>query len=204
LGRIKQLVDLELIKMVKKNNKQAFKILFNNHKDKVARTAFLILRDRNLVEDIVQEAFIQVFLKVHKLSELQLFEGWLYKITVNLCLKQLKKQRNLSAVSLDEYKDIGFEANTKIFTPEDIVIAKDTKVKMLNAIYSLPSKYTAVIILYYYNNFSIKEISAILKETESNVKTKLFRGRKILGEALKEEGICAEHSLEGGTTYECR
>lgn len=196
--------DIELIKQVKNKNKQAFRSLFNNHRDKVARTAYLILKDQQHVEDIVQETFLQVYIKINKLSDPALFEGWLYKITINLCFQMLRKQKKIKASSLDEYIDSGIDLNISDCTPEDIVIAKDTKVKMLQSIYSLPTDYTVVIILYYYNNFSVKEIADIIKESESNVKTRLFRARKMLEKSLVKDYVVISDNSKGGTLYECR
>lgn len=196
--------DVELIEQVKNKNKQAFRSLFNNHRDKVARTAYLILKDQQHVEDIVQETFLQVYIKINKLSDPTLFEGWLYKITVNLCFQMLRKQKKIKASSLDEYIDSGIDLNISDCTPEDIVIAKDAKVKMLQSIYSLPTDYTVVIILYYYNNFSVKEIADIIKESESNVKTRLFRARKMLEKSLVKDYVVVSDNSKGGTLYECR
>lgn len=196
--------DIELIEQVKNKNKQAFRCLFNNHRDKVARTAYLILKDHQHVEDIVQETFLQVYLKINKLSDPALFEGWLYKITVNLCFQTLRKQKKIKASSLDEYIDTGIDVNVSDCTPEDIVVAKDTKVKMLQSIYSLPTDYTVVIILYYYNNFSVKEIAAIIKESESNVKIRLFRARKMLEKSLIKDYAVIPDNSKGGNLYECR
>lgn len=198
------MVDIELIEEVKKNNKQAFRSLFNSHRDKVARTAYLILKDHQYVEDVVQETFLQVYLKIKKLSDPTLFEGWLYKITVNLCFQTLRKQRKINSSSLDEYMDSGSDVNIGGLTPEDIVIARDTKVKMLHSIYSLPTDYTVVIILYYYNNFRVKEIADIIKESESNVKTRLFRARKMLEKSLGRDNAVITHNSKGGALYEYR
>lgn len=198
------MADIELIKQIKNKNKQAFRSLFNSHRDKVARTAYLILKDQQCVEDVVQETFLQVYLKINKLSDEALFEGWLYKITVNLCFQTLRKQKKIVASSLDEYIDSGIDVNISDLTTEDIVIAKDTKEKMLRSIYSLPSEYTVVIILYYYNNFSVKEIADIIRESESNVKTRLFRARKMLEKSLMQHYAVISDNSKGGTLYECR
>ncbi|MDP4089967.1 MAG: RNA polymerase sigma factor [Bacillota bacterium] len=198
------MVDIELIEKVKNGDRPAFRSLFNNHRDKVARTAFLILKDNQHVEEVVQETFLQVCQKIKKLSDPTLFEGWLYKITVNQCFQILRKQRKMNTSSLDQYVESGFEVNTGGFTPEDIILANDTKEKLLKAIYSLPTKYTLVVILYYYNNFSVKEIADIIKESESNVKTRLFRARKMLEKSLREDFGVISRDSDGGALYEYR
>lgn len=198
------MVDIDLIEEVKRNNKQAFRTLFISHRDKVARTSYLILKDHQLTEDVVQETFLQVSLKINKLSDPTLFEGWLYKITVNQCFQVLRKQRKITSSSLEEYIDSTFEVNIDSLTLEDMVIAKDTKERMLQSIYSLPTKYTVVIILYYYNNFSVREIADIIKESESNVKARLFRARKLLEKSLEPMDGVISHNSKGGMLYERR
>ncbi len=59
--------------------------------------------------------------------------------------------------------------------------------ELFEAVMGLPEKYRIVIHLYYYEDFSIHEIAAAMKLTESNVKTRLSRGRGMLRKALKEE-----------------
>lgn len=199
------MVDVELIYQVQNNNKNAFKVLFSNYKKKVYGTAFLILKDYQLAEDVVQETFLQVYLKVPKLLDPLAFEGWLYKITVNLCFEAIKKSKKLKLSSLEEYSELKMY-NTLIDynTPEEAAIVKDLHQQILKCVYSLRPQYAAVLVLYYYDNFNIREISEIISCSEGNVKLKLFRGRKSLEKLLTKEHKDILDTITGGIFYENR
>lgn len=199
------MVDVELIKAVQNKDRQAFKTLFADYKQKVYGTAYLILKDYQHSEDIVQDTFLQVYLKLDKLKEPQYFERWLYKITVNLCLDAVRKLKKHQLSSLEEYIDIqGDLSFADTNTPEKIAIYKDIQKKLLTCVYSLPSQYAAILVLFYYNNFSIKEISHIINCSEATTKTRLFRARKSLEKVLSKEQLDMIDNSTGGDLYEYR
>jgi RNA polymerase sigma-70 factor (ECF subfamily) len=202
---VNPLVDLDLIKAIQRKDKQAFKTLFANYKQKVYGTAYLILKDYQLSEDIVQETFLQVYLKIDKLKDPQYFEGWLYKITVNLCLDSVRRLKKHGLSSLEEY--IEMQTNSPLvenITPEAEVLYRDIQRRILECVYSLPSQYAAVLVLFYYNNFSIKEISDIINCSEATVKTRLFRARKNLEKILSTEQLDIIDNSTGGALREYR
>jgi RNA polymerase sigma-70 factor (ECF subfamily) len=199
------MVDIELICQVQNNNKNAFKTLFGNYKKKVYGTAFLILKDYQLAEDVVQETFLQVYLKIYKLSDPLAFEGWLYKITVNLCFEAIKKSKKLKLSSLEEYSELQMRSTLIDYnTPEEAAIVKDLHQQILRCVYSLSPQYAAVLVLYYYDNFNIREISEIVSCSEGSVKVKLFRGRKSLEKLLTKEHKDILDTMAGGIFYENR
>jgi len=202
---VKSLVDVELIKAVQNRDKQAFRTLFSLYKQKVYGTAYLILKDYQLAEDIVQETFLQVFLKLTKLKEPLYFERWLYKITVNLCLDSVRKQKRHPVSSLEEYMEIQTDFSLKTMsTPETEAIYRDMQKKILQCIYSLSAKYATVLVLHYYNNFTIKEIAQITNSSETAVKTRLFRARKTLEKELDKKQLEIMNKPTGGDYLEYR
>ena len=70
---------------------------------------------------------------------------------------------------------------------EDLTFETKEESDLFEAVLDLPEKYRVVIHLFYYEDYSVKEIAGVLKVGESNVKARLSRGRKMLREALKEE-----------------
>lgn len=199
------MIDVELIKAAQNKDRNAFRTLFAMYKQKVYGTAYLILKDYQHSEDIVQETFLQVYLKLENLKEPQYFERWLYKITVNLCLDAVRKLNKHPLSSLDEYINIQTDSSlSDSNTPEAIAEYKEIQKKILSCIYSLPSQYAAVLVLFYYNNFSIKEISEIINCSEATVKTRLFRARKNLEKVLSKEQLNTIDSSIGGASNEYR
>lgn len=199
------MVDLELIEAVQNQDMQAFRTLFSLYKQKVYGTAYLILKDYQLAEDIVQETFLQVFLKLSKLKDPLYFEKWLYKITVNLCLDSVRKIKRRPVSSLEEYMEIQTDFSLRsIDTPENEAIYRDLQKRILKCIYSLSEKYSSVLVLYYYNNFTLKEIAQITNSSETSVKTRLFRARKNLEKELNKEELEMINKPTGGDFLEYR
>lgn len=97
------------------------------------------------------------------------------RILLNTAFEMQKKRKN--NLELDEYKDV-------IGKSEDIT----TKIMLETVIREMDEKYQYVIFLYYYENYSVKEISEILNVSVMNVKQRLSRSRKILKEKLSERG----------------
>ena len=195
--------DGELIARVKNNDRQAFKVLFDTYRPKVYKTAFLILKDYEYADEVVQETFIQVFLKIHKLTNPIAFEKWLYKIAVNLCFEIIRKNKKSKIVSLNEENSKELDnSTTDIFLPDNIVIQKEIQDKIMKCIDSLQVKHRTVLILFYFNNFSVKEISDIVNCSEGTVKSRLFYGKKLLKEDLLTNHNDIVNESMGGMFYE--
>jgi RNA polymerase sigma-70 factor (ECF subfamily) len=182
------LIDESIIEKAKYGDKQAFRSIFHFYEQKVFSTAYFIMKDRQHAEDVVQEAFLKVYLKVHKLENNKVFEIWLYKITVNACSSFFRKLNKFNTTSIDENIMVEeFPIGGKFSLPDNILIRKEFQEKVMEVVYALPVKHRTVITLYYYNNMSIKEISNIVGCSEGTVKSRLFYGKKELKKALDLE-----------------
>lgn len=184
------MIDESILEKAKDGDKQAFRSIFNFYEQKVFSTAYFIMKDRQHAEDVVQEVFLKVYLKVHKLENNKVFEIWLYKITVNACSSFFRKLNKFSTTSIDEnIMSEEFPISEKFSLPDNILIRKEFQEKVMEVVYALPVKHRTVITLYYYNNMSIKEISSIVGCSEGTVKSRLFYGKKELKKTfdLEEE-----------------
>ncbi|WP_338025788.1 RNA polymerase sigma factor [Clostridium rhizosphaerae] len=195
-------MDIDLIAKAKEKDSQAFRVLFNTYKVKAYKTACMLLKDNQYAEDVVQEAFLQVYLKLNKLSNPAAFEKWLYKIVVNLCYDILRKKGKDKAASMDEainlYGDFLIDNDDK---PEDEVVKKELYKIVNEKIDLLPLKHRTVLILYYFNGFDIQHIAEIISTSQGTVKSRLFYARKVLKESLD----CIKDDFiedNGGSLYE--
>lgn len=144
---------------------------FKNH---LFAAAFGVCRNRCDAEDVVQEVFLKYYLLDKDFESEEHIRAWLIRVTINLACDKAKSFWNRNKIQWDEYIDsVPFEK------PQD----RD----LLEAVISLPQKYCIVIHLFYYEDYSIREIAQILKKKENTVKSCLFRGRKLLKDMLKEE-----------------
>lgn len=109
-----------------------------------------------------------------KISDEEHLKAWLIRVTLNCCKKQFDSAWRRKTVSMEEQKEAGYEEEY-----EENVIYKEVQ--------NLPEKYRTVIHLFYFEEYSVKEIGEITGQKESAVKTQLSRARGILKEKLKGE-----------------
>jgi RNA polymerase sigma factor (sigma-70 family) len=175
------LINEQLIQRIKNKDREAFKQLFDMYREKVYRMSYSILKEKNASEDVLQEVFIQIYLKIRDLKHIGAFEVWLYRITMNCCKKLINKESKLRAISVNEsydgYTDI---EDDEINAPENIMVQQELYTEVMAVIYELPEYQRISLILFYYNEMSIKEIANIMNCSEGTVKSRLFHGKKYL------------------------
>lgn len=149
--------------------------IYDKYSNAVYRMAFAYCKNKADAEDIMQEVFIKRFSIDILFDEETKEKSWLLKVTVNKCrdmFRSLRYKYSLTSIPLEE-------ASLVYETPEESEVYR--------AVMSLPQKYRTVIHLFYYEEYSIKEISAITGSRETAVQTQLFRARKKLKEILGKE-----------------
>lgn len=138
------------------------------HSGSMLRAAYAILRSTADAEDAVQEAFIRLITKAPQFCDSEHEKAWLLRVVINISRNMLKSSLRSSPFEELPLSDTTNEGGD-----------------LLNAVLSLPEHYRTVIHLYYYEGYSIKEISHILKTPPATIGTRLARGRAILKETLK-------------------
>ena len=138
----------------------------------VFRLAYSYLKNREDSEDVCQEAFLRLYRSEQCFAAEENVKAWLLRVTVNLSKNLLKsgwltRRRELS---------------------EDIPAETPREKALLESVKNLPQKYGGILYLYYYEGFSVKEISEITGISPSAVTTRLSRARKLLKELLLKEG----------------
>ena len=168
-----------LIKNLKKGKEEAYRQLIEEYGNKLLRTCYLILKDKEEAEDVVQETFIKVFNKIDTFKEQSGFYTWIYAIAINLTRDRMRMKQDFLELK-DEW--IG---NDNVESLVEINIDREL---LRKEIFSLNSLYREVLVLFYFDELSIKEISSLLNEKEGTIKSKLSRGRNILKEGLLKGG----------------
>lgn len=140
----------------------------HNILDKYSKTlikiAFTYMKNLADAEDIVQEVYISLMRRGSGFDSEEHEKAWLIRVTINHCKNRLKSAWYRKSVPLDE----------------EISYLPEEESEVLSAVLSLPAKYRSVIHLYYYENYSMQEISEILRKSAGTVGTWLSRGRKLL------------------------
>ncbi len=147
--------------------------LMNMYKNNVYAVAFNICKNASDAEDVVQDTFLQYYMTHKSFDNEQHIRAWLLRVAINKAKNIQSSFWHRNGMPLDDYiETFSFE------TPE-------TK-ELFEEVMKLPKKYRVVVHLFYYEDYSIKEIAKILRTTESNIKVRLSRGRAKLKDALKE------------------
>ena len=192
-----------LIEDAKKGKEKAIESLYNESKNDVYFFCMRVLNNHENALDIMQDTFITVFEKLSTLKDYRTFFKWQKVIAINKCKNFLAKNKEvLLSKENEEYDDEYFhmeELNNE-FIPHEYIESKEKREIILNIIdKNLSEVQKMVIMLFYYEEKSIKDISEILECSQGTVKSRLFKSRDILKAAIEKyekKGIKL-HSLSG-------
>ncbi len=136
--------------------------------------AFNVCKNVEDAEDVVQDTFLQYHTSKKDFESEQHIRAWLIRVAINKAKNMNHTFWRQNKLSIEDYiETLTFE------TPESE--------NLFETVMKLPEKYRIVIHLFYYEDYTIREIADILKLSESNIKVRLSRGRKLLKESLQEE-----------------
>jgi RNA polymerase sigma factor (sigma-70 family) len=171
--------DLKLVELFQKGNETSFNELVKRYQEKVYWIARRFVNDHDQADDIVQEVFVKVYNALKDFRGESGFYTWLYRITVNIALNTIRKQRLRDFVRIDEF----FEAADDEDKRPEAILEKDEQQKLIEeAIAKLPEKQKAVFILRYHEELSYEEISRILNTSVGGLKANYFHAVKKIGE----------------------
>ncbi len=153
------------------NNKGYIHYLIETYSDMLIRISYSYMKNLSDAEDITQEVFIKLLEKRPDFKNETHEKSWLIRVAINLSKDKLKSSYFKNTTSLED----------------DFVDTTQEDTDVIQAVLSLPVKYRSIVFLYYYENYSISEISNILNIKESTVGSQLSRGRKLLKSILKED-----------------
>lgn len=148
--------------------------LVETYSDMILRISYSYLKRTWDAEDICQTVFLKILTKDIRFDTPEHEKAWIIRTTVNACKDHLKSGFFRKTVPLDDAKMIA--------APQ----APDLPI--LDALKALPDKYRVPIYLFYYEDYSAREIGQILGKSEGNITTCLSRGRKKLRSYLQQEG----------------
>jgi len=144
------------------------------------RIAFLYVNDLSECEDIIQEVYMTCYQKLSSFRHESSYKTWLIRITINKC-KDHKKRWSIKNLIYTPFIKSVITAPSA----EDQYMTEQNSRDMIEEIANLPSKYKEVLILYYYQQMSMSEISEILNVNINTIKSRLLRGKKILQNRLE-------------------
>lgn len=166
----------------KLNQEELLQKKIDRYADMLYKIALVQTKNICDAQDIVQEVFYQ-YMKRNILFESEEHEkAWLIKVTLNYCRRVFRLAFHKHTVQMPSEEYVSGEEGV-----EEEYIRKEKQKEVLEAVLALPARYRDVLHLFYFEDFSIKEISRILKRKESTVTSQLTRGRELLKKKIKEE-----------------
>ena len=160
----------ELIEKCLKNNREAQKELYNTYKDKLFVLCLKYCANREDAQDVLQDAFVEIFQNISNYQNKGSFEGWIKKIAINQSITKYKKSIKYISMDTDFKEEEEIELDDLKITSEEI----------LKAIQELPNQYRLVFNLYFLDELSHKEIAEMLHISEGTSKSNLHRAKQIL------------------------
>ncbi len=175
--------DPVLVKRTLSGDTQAFECLVERYKHMVFTLAVRMLRNREEAEESAQDTFLKAYRRLESYRGGARFSTWLYKIAYHNCLDQLKKRK-----SRPETTDLNSQRIISQGYDEEILdrMERDHRQHHIRvAIQGLSEQDAAIITMYYFEEWSIKEISEVTELSPQAVKVRLFRSRKQLASSLR-------------------
>jgi len=185
--------DRELILRAQEGDLNAFGDLVRRHQAAVFNVAFRMFGQRSEAEDAAQETFLRAFRALGTFDVERPMAPWLKRIATNVCLNWLASARVKPYVTVADMNRPGEEKSSMDDwahnrpTPEQELVTKETARQIRAAILKLPPPYRAVIELRHFQYLSYDEIGQTLGRSLNNVKSDLFRARRMLAELLGEQ-----------------
>lgn len=187
-----ELGDEKLVSLALAGSAQAFEVLVLRHRYKVTATARHFFPQLADAEDLAQDAFIRAYTNLTSLRAGVPFKNWLLKITVNLCLDQLRKQKRrreiVSSQLNSEQRQWPQPQWSSVQENEQLRFERisDARALLARVLDRLSPKDRAVLYLLYDEERSVAEIAKLLGWSKSNVKVRAFRARRALRTAIGE------------------
>jgi RNA polymerase sigma-70 factor (ECF subfamily) len=187
--------DTEMVRRIQWGDMAAFEALFNKYQGQIYRTAYAITRDAGAAEEVLQDCFYKTYLNIMNITGEGSLSPWLHRVAVNLSCNAIKR-RKMHLEPIDGVAEGVFAADAH-HSPEAMAEQSELRVKMRDAINSLPLKHRLVVTLHYLQDFSLPEIAYILDLPVGTVKSRLHHARKALRAQLESQNL-----LQTGAAYD--
>ena len=189
-----ELSDHELIQQAVSGSLESYDQLMERYQRLVFKVAYGFGKNKQNSMDITQNVFLKAYENLASYKGKGSFKSWIAKIAYHEGINWAKKNHPYEQSAT--FDEVLMNQSDRI-TQEDEVLAREHKAQLLQSLFSLNTRYRLAVVLRYFNEMSIKEISAVLKCSEGVVKSMLHRSLRQLKQNLKEIPL-GEQSGRGG------
>jgi RNA polymerase sigma-70 factor, ECF subfamily len=176
--------DEVLIGRIASGDRLAMQVLFARHHVKIYRFVLRLVRNESKAEDLISEAFLEIWRQAGKFEGRSTVSTWMLSIAR---FKALSTLRRRTEQELDE--EVAGAIEDQADNPEAALAKKDKSAALRQCLTKLSPDHREVIDLVYYHDKSVKEVASIVGIPEATVKTRMFYARKKLSELVKEQGL---------------
>lgn len=194
-----ELAELALISRVRAGEARAWSEFVHLYQDRIYGICYSMLRSRDLADDLTQDAFVKIIKGLHTFDGRSKFSTWVYRVVTNVCLSKLRSEKIRRHASL-EAMGAGFEGlgqsqsaaerfeQSREQNPSAGVVHREDTSGVLAALATLEPEQRAVLILCDCRGLPYEQIAEVLGVAVGTVKSRLFRARAALREAVEAQG----------------
>lgn len=177
-----------LIEQAKNGNVDSLNVILDTYKSNVYAVAFAMLKNKEDAEDATQQALITIWRNIHHLKKIEAFETWLYHIAYTRSLNILKSRSHYEVAEndSDDIYTLEVEEN-ELFLPSEYAEREDLRERLFRIIDSLSAVQRETIVLYYFDDKNVTEISEIMDCSEGTVKSRLYHARNYIKNSITEQ-----------------
>lgn len=174
--------EKEWIRRAKQGDLAAFEELVLQHEKIVYNLAFRMFNHSEDARDISQEVFLKAYKNIGNFDERSAFSTWLYRITHNTCIDEMRRRKGKQSYSLEEELEneegaVQRQVADTGDTPEEQLLKKEQKTEIIEALEQLSEEHKAAIILRDVKGLSYEEIAELLELSIGTVKSRISRAR---------------------------
>ena len=168
-----------LVRAAREGDAEVFNRIVERFQDMACASAYAIVKDVHLAEDVAQEAFLEAYLTVAKLREPAVFANWFRRIILKQA-DRLTRGKCLASSPLEAVDDVPMDSQG----PPEIAETNEERAQVYRAISTLPERERMVIVLFYGTGYALKDIATFLDVPVTTVKKRLYDGRQRLKDEL--------------------
>ena len=182
------LTDQQLVKRSQRGDTEAYEELVARHRDKVYARAFSMMRNEDDAFDLSQEAWIKGWQRLKQFQGDSSFATWMTRITINLCLDLMRKQKRQRAESIEQMSEEtgGVERQMPVITtnPTEGLERSELRKRIDQAMTQLSEAHRTVLILHEFEELEYKAVAKVMKCSLGTVMSRLFYARRRMASLL--------------------
>ncbi len=176
--------EARLIELASQGDAGAFNSLMGMHERRMYAVALRMCGNAEDAQDCLQEAMLRMYRAISGFKGQSSFSTWLYRITMNTCLDELRKRKNRPGTSLDGLVDAGWSPVDAGETPERHALRREVRQALQAMIAELPEDMRAAVVLRDIQGYAYDEIAEMLDTNVGTIKSRISRGRERLREKI--------------------